>query len=158
MAENLEREIIRLIATDRIDKPISSMSGKLKRAKPKIARGIDFGSRKSFDGERAYARIESEDILKARGTREGIEAFKEAHPKYGAILEEMISEERASTETHMYFGMHEGRRLTSDDYMGVMTGLGFSETMAEGLYRELMDISYGLARKRKETERRILIG
>jgi len=35
---NIERQLIELIATDRIDKPISSMSGKLKRAKPKLAK------------------------------------------------------------------------------------------------------------------------
>jgi len=58
----------------------------------------------------------------------------------------------------MYFGMHEGRRLTAEDYMGVMRDLGFSDGVAANLYPELMDISYKMARKRDETERRILIG
>ena len=38
--ETLERQIIQLIATDRIDIPISSMSGKLKRRKPKLAEAV----------------------------------------------------------------------------------------------------------------------
>lgn len=154
--ENIERQLIELIATDRIDKPISSMSGKLKRAKPKLAKAIDL--KRSFEGDRAYARIEDGDRMVTRGMRDGIKVFAEAHPKYGEILNEIIEEERAKRETHLYFGMQDGCRLTSADYMGVMTNLGFSEATSERLYGELMDVSYKLARARKETERRILIG
>jgi len=157
MAGNIERQLIHLIATDRIDKPISSMSGKLKRAKPKLAKAIELEGGRFF-GDRAYARIESRDEMKARGMREGIEAFSEAHPRYGAILNGYIEEERARNEKHLYFGMQEGCRLTSADYMQVMTDLGFSEAASDGLYRELMDVSYKIARNRKETERSILIG
>ncbi|MCR4285252.1 MAG: hypothetical protein NUV97_04405 [archaeon] len=156
---NTERQLIQLIATDRIDKPISSMSGKLKRAKPKLAKAIDlseFGG--SFVGDRAYGRIESEDTMKARGMRDGVEMFKQEYPTHGTILEGMIAEKRLESETHLYFGMHEGRRLTGDDYMGVMTDLGFTPAVAERLYGELMDISYKLARSRDETERSVLIG
>ena len=60
-------------------------------------------------------------------------------------------------ETYLYFGMHDGRRLTSEDYMGVMRGLGFSECRAEGLYQELMEVSRNLSKQRGE-ERSILIG
>jgi hypothetical protein len=35
MTENLERQILEIIASDRIDIPISSMSSKLKRSKKK---------------------------------------------------------------------------------------------------------------------------
>ena len=159
MAETIERQIIQLIATDRIDKPISSMSGKLKRAKPKLAKEIDLNPYEGlFEGERVYARIERHDEMKARGMREGIEAFAEAYPKYGAILESMIEEERALTETHIYFGVNNGCRLASDDYMHVMTNLGFTETTSRGLYKELIEVSYRIARARGETERSVLIG
>ena len=43
MTENLEGQIIEILATDRIDVPISSMSGKLKRAKPKLAKAVNLG-------------------------------------------------------------------------------------------------------------------
>jgi hypothetical protein len=155
--ENLERQIIQIIATDRIDKPISSMSGKLKRAKSKLAKAVELDGG-SFEGSRVYAYVEETDLMKARGMKNGIEAFSNEHPKYGTILKGYIEEERAKTETHLNFGMYEGCRLSSNDYMGVMTGLGFSEGVAEGLYPELMNISYGLARKREETGRSILIG
>ena len=159
MVENIETQLLRLIATDRIDKPISSMSGKLKRAKPKLAGAIDLEDYDgSFQGERAYGRIEESSGMRARGMRDGIEAFADKFPRHGKILEGLIAEKRESRETHLYFGMNEGRRLTSEDYLGVMTSLGFSEAAAKGLYGELMDVSYKLARKRGETERSVLIG
>ena len=156
---NIEKQIIELIATDRIDRPISSMSGKLKRAKPKLAKGIDLSSYSgSFEGERVYARIDETDEMKARGMRDGVEVFSETYPRHGKILNGMIEEKRASREKHFSFGMYEGCRLTSDDYMNVMSDLGFTEATSRGLYRELMDISHKMARKRDESERSVLIG
>lgn len=153
----LETKVIRLIATDRIEIPISSMSGKLKRQKPKLAESIDLGETAKYQGERCYARVESEDLQKARGMRDGIDAFAEKYPKYGTILNGLIEEKRTARETHLYFGMNEGTRLTTDDYMGVMKDLGFTEVMSKNLYPELMQVSRNLSRKRDE-ERRILIG
>jgi hypothetical protein len=152
-----ETKILELIAMDRIEIPISSMSGKLKRQKPKIAEEIDLGNKTKYQGERCYARIESEDLEKARGMREGIDEFAKRHPKYGIILNDLIQEKRTERETHLYFGMHENCRLTEADYMGVMQSLGFTETTARNLYPELMQVSRNLSRKRDE-ERRILIG
>ena len=155
MTQNIERRVIEIIATDRIDIPISSMSGKLKRTKPKLAKAVSQPKR-GFEGERAYARIKEEDREKARGMKEGIVKFEGNFPKYGKILRGYIEEQRTIREKHLYFGMYEGCRLTSADYMGVMTDLGFSEGMAERLYPELMDISRKLSKKRDE-ERSIMV-
>ena len=155
MNTELERKIVELIATDRIDIPISSMSGKLKRAKPKLAKSIDIP--KKYEGDRVYARIESEDLMKARGMKEGIELFDQKFPKYGKILRGYIEAQRALRETHLYFGVNEGCRLTADDYMGVMTGLGLSEKVSRDLYPELMQVSRNLSKQRDE-ERSVLIG
>jgi len=158
MTEQVERQIIELIATDRIDKPISSMSGKLKRRKPKLAKGIDLGPfNGSFSGDRAYARVEESEGSKARGMKEGIAKFTEEFPRPGKILEGYIAEQRVIRETDLYFGMNDGCRITSNDYIGVMTDLGFTEATAKDLYPELMDVSRTLARQRDETERSILI-
>jgi len=157
MNKTLEGQLIQLIATDRLDIPISSMSGKLKRAKPKLAADIDLSDcNGNYLGDRVYARVNTEETMKARTMREGVEAFKEAHPQYGRILEGMISEQRAIRETHLYFGMNEGSRLSENDYMGVMQDLGFSESTARDLYPELMTVSRNLSRKRDE-ERSILL-
>jgi len=158
LEDELEREIIQLIATDRLYIPISSMGGKLERARPKIAKRINLKEHENnFIGERAYARIESEDRKKAKGIKEGIEKFKEKFPKYGKILEGYIEEKRALSERHLYFGTMPNCKLTDKDYLKVMTDLGFNEGTAKSLYPELMDISRKLSRKRDE-ERSILIG
>jgi len=160
MAENevdVERGLVTLIATDRIEIPISSMSGRLKRQKPKIAKEVAEGFNKRYDGDRVYARVKEEDVMKARGMKDGIEKFSEAHPKYGEILQDYIAEERSKREVHLQFGMYEGKRVTADDYRDVMTNLGFTEVEAEKLYPRLMEISRKISRKRDE-ERSVLIG
>lgn len=152
-----EKKLIQLIATDRIEIPISSMSGKLKRQKPKLAKLVSEGFNVRFSGERAYARVVEENELKARGMSEGIAAFSEAYPKMGAVLKSYIDEKREEKEVHMYFGMNEGCRITADDYREVMANLGFGPAMSEELYPALMDISRNLSRKRDE-ERSIMTG
>lgn len=155
---NTERTLLELIATDRIYVPVSSMSGKLDRSRPKLAKAAASSFNKRYQGERAYARVEEADIMKARGMKQGIEEFKAQYPKYGQILQDLIDEERSAREIHMYFGTREGCLITADDYRNVMTNLGFTPNEAEQLYPRLMEISRKLSRKRGETERRILIG
>ena len=155
MENNIERQLIEIIATDRIEIPISSISGKLKRKKPKLGKAL--GLKGKFEGERAYARVEDNSTMKARGMKEGIKRFEENHPRYGKILKGYIEEERANREVNLYFGVYEGCRLTSEDYQGVLTGLGFTEKRAGTLYQELMKVSRNLSKKRDE-ERSILIG
>lgn len=153
----IERQLISLIATDRIEIPISSMSGKLKRQKPELARELAEGFSVRYSGERAYARVVHEDKMKARGMKEGIEAFSKDYPKYGFIVQRYIDEKRAEKETHLYFGMKEGCRITADDYREVMTNLGFTSAMAEELYPALMDVSRKISKQRGD-ERTVLIG
>ncbi len=156
--EVLERQIIELVAMDRIEIPISSLSGKLKRQKPKLAGDIDLSEYEGkYLGERCYARIESEDLQKARGMKEGIDEFSKRHPRYGAELQSLIDEKRDERETHLYFGLNDGCRLSDSDYIGVMKSLGYTEAGAQSLYPALMETSRKISRKRDE-ERRILIG
>lgn len=156
--EVLERQILELVAMDRIEIPISSLSGKLKRQKPKLAGDIDLSDHNGkYSGERSYARVESEDLQKARGMKEGIAEFSKRHPKYGAELQSLIDEKRDERETHLYFGLNEGCRLSDSDYIGVMKSLGYTESAAQNLYPALMETSRKISKKRDE-ERRILIG
>ena len=68
--EELERRVIALVAADRMDIPVSSMSGKLKRMKPKLAREIVLPNEaKPYNGDRVYDRIETESEQKARGMK-----------------------------------------------------------------------------------------
>ena len=157
MTNEIEQQVIDLIATDRIYRPISSMGGKLKRKRPKLARAIDLGDEVRFESDRVYARLDDTDRMKSRTMKEAVAKFKDNFPRYGEILNGYIEEQRAIRETNLYFGTNEGKRLTSDDYVRVMTDMGFSEKGARDLYPELMDVSRNLARKRNEKERSILI-
>lgn len=155
--ETTERQIIGLIAADRLHIPLSSLDGKLKRMKPKLANAVVLpNEQRAYNGERVYARIECESMQKARGMKEGVEVFCEQFPQYGTILKGMIEEERVARETHLYFGTQEGKRLTADDYLGVMANLGFSEASARSMYGELMDVSRNISKKRDE-ERSIML-
>ena len=152
-----EGHLIRLIATDRIEIPISSMSGRLKKQKKPIAQEAAEEFNLRFQGDRTYARIIEEDKMKARGMKEGIAEFESRYPKYGQILGDLVKEKRKEHEKHLYFGMYDGCRITADDYREVMTNMGFTPTMAEELYPALMDVSRKISRKRDE-ERNIMIG
>lgn len=159
MTQELERQVIELIATDRIYMPISSMVGKLERRRPKLGKEIAKASEfeGSFGGDRVYARLESEYKMKARGMREGIEVFTANYPRYGAILNGMIEEQRAFKEKHLYFGTNPNTRLTQDDYMGVMGNLGFSQSESRTLYPSLMDISRKLSKQRGGEDRSVMV-
>ena len=70
----------------------------------------------------------------------------------------MIAEKRLQKESHLYFGVRDGCRLTADDYIGVLKGMGFGQATAERLYAEITEVSRNMQRKRGSPERSILIG
>jgi|TARA_Y100000310_G_scaffold340828_1_gene437932 hypothetical protein len=157
MTEDLERQIIGLVASDRTYVPMSSFDGKLKRTREKTAKSLELASN-TFTGERAYANIKKEDKSKARGMRDGIELFAKKFPKYGKILNGIIEEKRTVRETHLYFGMNDGKRLTQDDYLGVMQDLGLSYQRSEQLYPVVLEISRNMKKQRGNEKRSVLIG
>lgn len=156
MVQDIERKIIEVIATDRIYIPVSSMDGKLKRKREKLAKAVHLEGDK-YAGERVFARVEEEDTMKARSMKDAISEFAEKYPRHGKILQGMIEEERASRERHLYFGVNPNCRLTADDYKGVLLDMGFTERRTETLYEELTNISRNISKKRDE-ERSILVG
>ena len=134
------------------------MSGKLKRRKPKLAEAVSIPKGTRFNGERVYARVEVEDRMKARTMSDAVAKYCEEHPAEGKVLTQYIEDERAVKEIYLHFGVQEGKRLTAEDYLGVMENLGFSPATARSLYPELMDISRKIQTKREYAERSILIG
>ena len=154
--ETLERQIIQLVAADRFHIVSSSLDGKLKRRKEKMAEAIGIG-KTQYAGERVYARVEVEDKLKSKRMADAVAEYCEKYPAPGKILTQMIEDERSISETHLYFGVNAGCRLTADDYLTVMSDLGFTEKQAAGLYEPLINSSRAIAKKRDE-ERSILIG
>ena len=156
MANGTEKSIIDLIAADRLYRPVSSLGGKLERMRPKLAALVAFPG-DEFQGDRVYARVETGMTLKAKGMKTAIEQFSSQYPTHGAVLKEMIAEQRQDRETNLYFGTNPGCRLDAQDYMQVMGNLGFNDRQAIELYPALMDVSRRIARDRDE-ERSILVG
>lgn len=158
--EQVERKVLELIATDRIDIPLSSMENKLKKARARMGRGIAVEITEAYDGsfvgERAYARVKTEDLDAARGMKVAVREFCKEFPKYGQILQGKIAEKRVTSETHLYFGTNPECRLTADDYMDVMGSIGITPAVARELYPTLMDVSRKLSRARDE-ERSVMV-
>jgi len=162
MTENLERQVIELVATDRLYIPSSSFDGKLERSRPKLAKTLNF-SDGNFEGERAYARVVDSNKNVSKDMRAGIGKFANEFPQYGQILNGYIEEARVKKEQHVYFGMNEGRRVTRDDYLGVLEGMGLGPATSEKYLDVAMDISRTMQAKREksgkpEAERKVLIG
>jgi len=157
----MQKNIIDLIAKDRIELPLSSFRNKLQKRKLDAAMdlAIVLGGVSSFysDG-RVYARVEAKDRNLARGIKEAIAEFSEEHPKYGAILENKIAVKRRFREEHLYFGMEDDSRLCGDDYLVVMKDLGMSEHQAHIMYPALMESSRKLHYARDKKERSIIVG
>jgi hypothetical protein len=153
--ENLEKQIIGLIAIDRFHIVTSSLDGKLKRRKEKSANALELPKGR-YNGERVYARTEFEDKMKARTMSEAVGDYCEKYPSQGVILTQMIEDKRASKETRIYFGVQSGRRLAAEDYLDVMANLGFTEAQARTLYEPLIGTSRALEKKRDE-ERSVMV-
>ncbi len=154
----MEEQIIQLIARDRLEIPLSSMYQKIKKIKKKDAGTLaDKLGDTRFKGERTYAFVDSNDKERARGMKEAVAEFSADYPKYGQILAGKIAEKRTIAEEHLYFGVNDGCRLTTDDYVNVMQSLGLNETVARNLYPDLMHVSRKLARSREE-ERTVIVG
>jgi hypothetical protein len=162
MTDDLERQVIQLVATDRLYIPSSSFDGKLERSRPKLAKALDF-SDGDFQGERAYARVVDSNKHVSKDMRAGIAKFEAEHPQYGKILNGYIEEARVKKEQHVYFGMNDGKRVTREDYLGVIEGMGLGPAISERYLDAAMDISRTMQAKREksgkpEAERRVLIG
>ncbi len=153
----MERKILELVATDRIEIPLSSMDQKLRRTRLSLGGEITDMVGSSYVGERVFARVVDEDKERARGMKEAVAEFEQEFPKYGVILRGKIAEKRVLREKHLYFGVNEGKRLSSDDYMGVMASIGLTPATANALYPDLMEVSRKLAKARQE-ERSVIVG
>lgn len=153
----MERKILELVAADRIEIPLSSMDQKLRRTRLSLGSELADLVGSGYVGERVFARVVDEEKEKARGMKEAIVEFEQEFPKYGAVLRGKIAEKRILREKHLYFGVNEGKRLSSDDYMSVMQSVGLTPAVASALYPDLMEISRKLAKARQE-ERSVIVG
>ncbi|MDP3917387.1 MAG: hypothetical protein Q8Q42_03830 [Nanoarchaeota archaeon] len=155
----LETTIRRMVANDILSKPLSSLGQKAARRRDSLSKEAErllrTGAR--LDLERAFVRMERTSEEKARTMREGIEAFQETHPRYGAILEGLIKEKRLKNNTQLVYGIANGFNLGLEEYRGVMRDLGMSTRQADAMYTHLLDISEQLGKAGEYEERTILL-
>ena len=99
-----EKAVRKLIATNDLKIPFSSVYQKIKSFEDTLASGIQgYIAEKADFGNSTIARVSYEDKMKARGMREGIKEFKAQYPRYGDILEGLIAEKRTEKEIYLSY-------------------------------------------------------
>lgn len=154
----LENRVRELVGSDILYRVLESFGEKgsyrLRKRSKEIAQLLKKDKLKG----RFFARIETDSELRARGIREGIEAFKRRHHKYGEILENLIEEERLKRNRYLVYGLNSRYRLSEREYLQVMKDLGFETRESSALYPHILAISERLGNADVHDERKILIG
>ncbi len=148
------------MAFDNLNIPLSSLYQKARARHKDIAVDLEGAVKDEEDFGCAVVRMEKKDKKKARAMGDAIAEFCVKHPKYGKELLGMIKRKRISRERHLFYGLEEGRRISSQDYLGAMEDCGLTEGQSRELYPVLLNISRGLKQKKIEKDglRRVLIG
>ena len=155
-----EKAVRKLIATNDLRIPFSSVYQKIKSFEDTLTEGIQgYVTEKADFGNSVLANVSYEDKMKTRGMKEGIKAFKAQYPRYGDILEGLIAEKRTEREIYLNYGFNAGYKLNDNEYVSVIKDVaGLSDDEAEAMFPKIMKISERLKKKQKEGLREILIG
>ena len=159
-----EDDVRKLVAYDNFDIPLNALHKRIdKRHKDLAVQVGEFYESGEADFGVAMVNVEYRDKQKARVVREAIDEFCEAHPRVADDLRARIAVKRSERETYLQYGILEGSRVSSADYMAAMTDCGLTEAQAEALYPAVLDTSRILqrARGKKTTSsglREVLIG
>ena len=159
MVNRSELEVVvrSMVAFDILSKPLTSLGQKADRRKDKLAAETAGLLREGDTFERVVAYTERRDEEKARTLREGINAFKSEHPRYGEVLEGMIAEKRTKSNKYLVYGVQDGFKLGAEDYRRVMKDLGMTTMESDAMYTHLLDISDRLGKASENSLRNILL-
>ena len=155
--DDLETAVRNMVAYDIISKPLSSLGQKADRREKKLAVEAAGLLQSNEPSERIFAYTETRNEERSRTTREGIDQFKEAHPRYGAVLEGMIQQKRFEKNNYIVFGVTEGFKLGASDYRSVMKDLGMTTIESDAMYGHILNISDRLGKARENETRSILL-
>ena len=155
--DDLEIAVRNMVAYDILSKPLSSLGQKAGRREKNLSGFVEDLLIRGQSCERVVAYVEPREEEKARTMREGIDAFKEEHPRYGKVLEGMIQETRVQKNNHLVFGIASGFQLGAADYRRVMTDLGMTTKEADSMYGHLLEISDRLGKAREHKLRSVLL-
>jgi len=136
-----EEQIRSLVALDDLKAPLSSLYQKMEKRHKGLAASLEGPIDAREDFGNANARLVYENNSKARAMKDGVSMFVEKFPSEGRELQKMIQAKRVVRETHLYFGLDDGRRLSKSSYLGAMESCGLSRDQAEEFYPALMDAS-----------------
>lgn len=158
-----EAEVRKLVAFDQMDIPLSALHNRVDRKHKALAVSLQEPVDENEDFGCAMAEVVYEDKKKAKAIREAVDDFCEQYPVQGRDLRKMIAVKRTARETYFCYGMPEGRRISSQDYMAALKDVGLTEGHAQALYPRLLEVSRTLQRVRgKRTTssglRKVLVG
>jgi hypothetical protein len=153
----LEKNVRDMIAYDILQAPLSSFYQKAKRRKNDLSEVIVAQIEDGETGERIIARLETREQEKARTMKEGIEAFKNKHPRYGNLLEGLIAEKRLQKNRILVYGVQEKFKLGDADYVRVLQDLDLDKRTASMLYPRLKKLSDTLGKAKEASYREMLV-
>lgn len=154
---DLEITVRDMVAFDILSKPFSSLGSKAYRRRDALAEDVALLVATGERAERIVAYVEIREEERARTLREGINTFKDEHPRYGAILEGLIEEKRKRSNQYLVFGIAPDFRLGAEDYRRVMKDLGMTTVQADSIYPHLLEISARLGKAGENATRDILL-
>lgn len=148
-----------MIATDVLARPLESLGKKGTRRLDKKATSIvDLLNQDGDLGNSVYVDVEQiGEELKARTINEGVNAFCKKYPTHGKILKGFIEEKRVARNKYLVYGLNEGYKLGEEDYVSVMTDLGFNRREASAMYPHIIAVSERLGKANEYAERSILL-
>ena len=163
MANGYEGNVRKLIAYDNMNIPLGALNRRIARRHKDLAVNLEEPVDQGADFGCAIADVEYRDKNKARALRDAVNAFCEEFPREGRKLQQYIAVKRVERETYLQYGLPEGRKLSSADYVQAMVDVGLTESQARVLYPAVLDTSRVLQRARgKKTTttgiREVLIG
>ena len=161
--QNYEAQVRKLIAFDNIDIPLCALHKRVDRRHKKLAESLEEPVDAGEDFGCTEVNVDFRNKQRARAIKEAVSEFCKKYPAPGRQLKKMIAVNRTMRETYLQYGLPEGRRISSQDYIAAMTDVGLTQTQAEAFYPRVLEVSRTLQRARgKETTtsglREVLIG
>ena len=152
MTNYLTTAVEALVAYETVARPLDALSKRSKRVRDEIVPSVVGSLRRGneTDGP-CYARLESKSSQLARGMRDGIDAFKKAHPKYGKALEGFIQEKRGQRKTSLVFG-GSLNEIPDEVYHDVLMDIGIPENHVRSVLQSVYRMTDDLDNQRNETK------
>lgn len=154
MSNYLTSAVEALLAYETIARPFDAVSKRAKRVSTELVDDTVRCLRRRNTVEEPYeAHLRHETTQAARGMRDGIEAFKKAYPKQGAVLEGFIEAKREEKKTTLVIKAYEA--LPDQVLLDVLTDVGIDGSHVRSTLQTIRRLTDDL--ERSDSELRILV-